>query len=116
MASAGGHGYTPWAGASAQPGGAMTPAAGTPATGAATGDPLTSAIMGSLGGSLGSDISGGYGNMGGGGFSFNSSPGYMGGALHSDPSQAQISPDILNSMSQYSDAAYQNATRTLDPQ
>lgn len=30
--------------------------------------------------------------------------------------QVSISPDILNSMKQYSDAAYNSATRTLDPQ
>lgn len=33
-----------------------------------------------------------------------------------DASHVTISPDILNSMQQYSDAAYNSATRTLDPQ
>lgn len=33
-----------------------------------------------------------------------------------DATHVTISPDILNSMQQYSDAAYHNATRTLDPQ
>lgn len=96
-------------------------AAGAPPAGAAGGD-LGSAIMGSLGGggtSLGNDLN--YSNWTGGtpgigGWSLKAGNGYMGGALHSDPTQAQISPDILNSMQQYSDAAYQNATRTLDPQ
>jgi hypothetical protein len=34
----------------------------------------------------------------------------------SNPYQANISPDILNSMQQYADAAYKASTRQLDPQ
>jgi hypothetical protein len=36
--------------------------------------------------------------------------------LGSDPSHVSISPDILNSMSQYQNAAYDNQTSRLDPQ
>src|ERR1700679_1402412 len=38
-----------------------------------------------------------------------------GGATGDNATQVQISPDILNSMSQYQNAAYQNQTAVLDP-
>lgn len=68
---------------------------------------LGNTIMGLMNGGMGNDLNGNYGGMGGG---------FHMPALNSDPTKVSISPDILNSMQQYSDAAYNQATRTLDPQ
>jgi hypothetical protein len=104
---------------SAQPGTLQPgtlPANGTAQTGAQSGGALGSALLGAGWGNLGSDISGGGNATGGSGNWSLISSGGTPGTYASNPTQVQISPDILNSMSQYSDAAYQNATRTLDPQ
>lgn len=42
--------------------------------------------------------------------------GYQGSINGIDPVKVNVSPDILNGFDQYRDAAYQQATRTLDPQ
>jgi hypothetical protein len=68
---------------------------------------LGNTIMGMMNGGMGNDLFGNYGGAGGG---------FHMPSLNSDPTKVSISPDILNSMQQYSDAAYNQATRTLDPQ
>lgn len=88
--------------------GALPPTAAPPVGGQQQfGGGLGSSIMGLMSGGMGSDLFGNYGGMGGG---------FHMPTLNSDPSKVSISPDILNSMQQYSDAAYNQATRTLDPQ
>lgn len=73
--------------------------------------PLSNAWLNSLGGSSLGDF---FNSGGGGGGGWNWHGG--GGGGPSNAPQAQISPDILNSMQQYSNAAYDQATSRLDPQ
>lgn len=75
------------------------------------GGALGQAWMNQLGGAQLGDFFGG--NMPGGSWNGHGGGGYMG---PSTAPQASISPDILNSMQQYSNAAYNQATSRLDPQ
>lgn len=101
----------------AAPAAAGTPAATPPPTGAATGATTpantgtTSTTLGGTGGTAQINAGTGTGGWQQGILGVNNLP-----AGSPSPTNISVSPDILNSMNNYTDAAYQQAASRLDPQ